>query len=193
MKKNLVFLLLVSTAILRAQVIKPNSFRLAYYGETITHPGFKGGVTYSLSSWEKSKTKKNGTTLKQKEFQLNPSVGFFYHRNYQTALFFIPELAYFRKKENGNHLAVGIGAGYMRTFLPRVYELDSNGEIQSTSAGYNYFVSNFSACFGRDLSFNSSLPMSIYIKPQFSRASPNAGGAVWYFGLEGGITFSLGK
>lgn len=184
----------VTNTILQAQSLRPNSIFASYFGETITHPGLKIGLTYQLKNWDKTKTKKNGTkTTIQRSLDLNPSIGFFYHRAYQTGIFILPELSYTTKKANGNFLVTAIGCGYMRTILPNVYDLNSNGEIKKINVGYNYFLSSYALIFGKDLSVKKNIPISIFLKPQILYALPNATKGVSYFAFELGVSYKLTK
>ena len=122
MRHILLISLLSVSAMVSAQTIKPASINLSYFGEMITHPGLKTGVTFNLKNWNKNK------------IDLTPSVGFFYHRNYQTGVFMLPELSYARMNKKGNYTAAGIGAGYMRSFIPNVYKL-VDGEVRKTGQG----------------------------------------------------------
>ena len=81
----------------------------------------------------------------------------------------------------------------MRTFIPNVYDLNANGEIESIDAGYNYFLTNYSITFGKDLSVKKMIPISIYIKPQLMYALPNATNVISYFALELGASYKLTK
>ena len=193
--RYLLFIALLTTcSSLQAQSLRPKSIYASYFGETVTHPGLKIGVTYQLKFWDKTKTRKNGDKrIIQRSIELSPGIGFFYHKDYQTGLFVLPEWSYSRKNAKGNFLTAGIGAGYMRTFIPNVYDLNANGEIESIDAGYNYFLTNYSITFGKDLSVKKMIPISIYIKPQLMYALPNATNGISYFALELGASYKLTK
>jgi hypothetical protein len=183
-----------ATSMLQAQNLRPQSIYASYFGETVTHPGLKVGVSYQFKSWDKTKVKKSGNEkVIQKSIDLCPSIGLFYHKDYQTGIFVLPELSYSRKNKNGNYRTLAIGAGYMRTFIPNVYDLNSNGEIEKIHVGYNYFVTNYSIAFGKDLSVQRQIPLSIYIKPQVMYAIPNYSKGTMYFALELGVNYSLTK
>lgn len=193
MKKYLVFLFLIHTThLLFSQNLKPDYLTVSYFGEAVTHPGMRLGATYTLTSWEKSKLKKNAKEkIIQKNISTGPGVGFFYHKDYQTALFFTGGIGYSRMNSKGNSLAFGIDVGYMRTFLPDVYSLNSTDEIQKVHTGYNYFLTSYAVTFGKDLSIKKGLPLTVFIKPQVMYAIPNAAGGVFYFALETGIAYKL--
>ena len=194
MRYLIVLLFLTSTFIAPGQNLKPQTFYASYFGATVAHPGLRLGVSYHLTGWDKTKTKKSGKEkLLQKSLALNPSIGFYYYKDYQTGLFVLPELSYSRKNAKGNHLSLAIGAGYMRTFIPNVYELSSDGDVQKIHAGYNYFITNYSISIGKDLSISKNIPINIFVKPELLNALPNYSKSVWYFALELGVCFKLTK
>lgn len=192
MKYFILVVFLVAASMLQAQNLKPHSVYVSYLGETITHPGLKVGVAYQLKDWEKSKIRRNGKEkVVFKSLELSPAVGFFYHKDYQTGLFVLPELSYTRRRARGNYVTFGIGAGYMRTFIPNVYELSSSEGIKRVHEGNNYFITNYSVAFGRALNPGKNLPISVFVKPQLLNAIPNYSGSVWYFALELGVCYKL--
>ena len=183
---------LTTTTMLYSQNIKPKYLSVSYFGETITHPGVKLGATYEIYTWQKLKMKRNETKkVTQKYIYISPSVGFFYHKDYQLGIFILPEFSYSRKNVKGNYFSFGIGTGYMETLVPNVYDLNPSGEIEKIQAGYNYLLTNCSINFGKDLNIKKDIPMHVFIKPQFMYASPNTPKGVWYFALETGIKYSL--
>lgn len=194
MRNLFILLFLAATTIAQGQNLRPQSVYVSYFGETVTHPGLRVGASYQLKAWEKTKTKKSGKEkLIHKSIDLSPSVGFYYHKDYQTGIFVLPELSYSRKNVKGNYITFGIGAGYMRTFIPSVYEQNSNGDIEKINGGYNYFVTNYSIAFGKDLSHKENLPDNIFIKPQLLNSIPNYSNSVWAFALELGVSYKLTK
>lgn len=192
MRTLILMVILTTASLLQGQHFKPQSMDVAYFGETLTHPGFKVGVQYPLKSWEKTKIKKGGIENGiQKSIVLSPSLGIFYHKNYQTGLFILPELGYTRKNKKGNFLTYALGAGYMRTFVPNVYDLNPNGEVIKKHKNYNYFIANYSIAFGKDLSVKKKIPMGIYLKPQLMYATPNYSKGIPYFAFEMGVNYWL--
>ena len=190
MRHLIVIAFLAATGVLGAQ----SAISLAYFGETITHPGLKVGLSFPLHQWEQHKMRRNGQEkLLDKKIELSPQLGFYYHQDYQTGLFVLPELSFIRQNAKGNYTALGIGAGYMHTRVPRVYDFDANGEIEQIGTGYHYFISNYFATFGKDLSVKKGIPLSIYAKPQLIHALPNAGKGIWYFALELGLSVKMSE
>jgi len=194
MKYLILFVLLISSTLLNAQIRNPNSISVSYFGESITHPGLKIGIGYQLKSWDKTKESKNASSkIINKSFDLTPSIGFFYHKDYQTGLFILPEISYARKNAKGNFIAFGLGAGYMRTSIPNVHEINSSNEIESTSGGSNYFATNYFISFGKDLSTKHNTPLDIFLKPQIMYALPNYSTGIAYFAIELGVSYKLVK
>lgn len=192
MRTILLIALMAMVSLLQAQTLKPQSIYASYFGETLTHPGIKIGASYELKGWGKIKSKRNGKEKTiQKSINFCPGIGFYSHKHYQTGLLVLPEINFSRKNEKGNYFSFAVGSGYMRTFIPNVYELDSNGEIEKLHVGYNYFVTNYSLEFGKDLSVQTHLPVNIFVKPQLLNAIPNYSKSVWYFAFELGLRFRL--
>ncbi len=192
--KYIIVTFLLIASLLQAQNLKPKSIFVSYFGETITHPGLKVGADFSCTGWSKKKIKKNGNqTVIQKNIYLCPSIGFFYHRDYQTGLFIISQLKYSRKKAKKNYLSYAIGAGYMRTFIPNVYVINSTGEIERFHTGYNYFTTNYSVTFGKIFRNKNECLKSIFFTPQLINVLPNYTKSIWYFALEIGVSFDLIK
>jgi hypothetical protein len=192
MKYLFLLTILSISGVLHSQSLNPTSVSISYFGETITHPGLKVGVDYELGSWQKSTTWKSGKSkMVRSSISVSANAGFFYHKDYQTGLFVIPEAGYTRKKANGNFVTYGLGAGYMRTIVPDVYESNPEGEFVKTSQGYNYFLANYSVAFGKDLSVSREIPMDIFVKPQLMSALPGVTGGVAYFAVELGVKYRL--
>lgn len=190
MRHLIVIAFLATTGVLGAQ----SAISLAYFGETITHPGLKVGLSFPLHQWEKHKTLRNGREkVLDKRIDLSPQLGFYYHQNYQTGLFVLPEFSYNRQNAKGNYTALGLGAGYMHTRVPRVFDFDTNGKIEQIRSGHHYFISNYFATFGKDLSVKKGIPVSIYAKPQLMHAVPNAYKGIWYFALELGFSVKMSE
>lgn len=194
MRYLILIVFLTSSSMFQAQNLRPQSIYVSYFGETVTHPGLKFGVSYQFKRWDKTKIRRSGNEkVIQKSIDFSPSIGLFYHKDYQTGLFVLPELSYSRKNIKGNFQSLAIGAGYMRTFIPNVYDLNSNGAIEKIHVGYNYFITNYSITFGKDLSIKKKIPLCIYIKPQLIYATPNYSKGIKYFAMELGVNYKLTK
>ena len=121
---------------------QPVTLTIAYFGEMITNPGLKIGLEVGWKSWESSKTKKDGTA-KSYSTNLNPGVGigFYYHKDYQTGLFLVPELGITRQSQRGGYWGGGFGLGYLFALTPNTYSVEG-GEVEKTTAGHGYFISD---------------------------------------------------
>lgn len=87
-RKYLSLLILFNLSIIvSAQDIKARTVSISYIGEMFTHPGLKPGLDYSLIKWpaviENRKGEKNSIN---KNLLIRPTLGFIYHRRYQTGL-----------------------------------------------------------------------------------------------------------
>lgn len=170
---------------------QPLTITLSYFGEMLTNPGFKLSVEVGWQSWEKVKTKNDGSE-KRTDLRLTPElgVGLFFHPDYQTALFVIPGLYISRQNERGGYWGGGFGLGYMRTFASNVYEVDDSGQVQNSSFTNNYFVTDIFLAFGKD-QYNQGKNLGYYFKPHFMIASPNYVNNVGYFITEFGVKYYL--
>lgn len=164
-----------------AQPFTPESFSLSYFGEMGTHPGLRLSATYALADWQKQRN----PSIK-KSFLLESSVGFFYHRRYQTALFFLPELELAQMRPNGRTFGFGLGLGYLRTFVPNTFEVEDDGRVNKTPAGHQYLLSSVFIAFERPLG-----SVHFFIKPELLYAVPNFPKGVGYFAFEFGVKKGL--
>ena len=186
----LVFSLIFSNCMAQLKTIESSNF--SYYGEMITHTGMKISADFNIREWDKIKSSKHDSSKTiNKSLLISPALGFFYHRRNQTGLFFIPEVKYKRQNPKGGFYEVGIGIGYLRTFIPNTYEVNRSGEVNKTVAGHNYFATNYFISFGKDLNIKKNLPIAYFLKPQFMYAVPNFPNGIGYFVLELGIKYTL--
>lgn len=175
-----------------AQLKSLESVSFSYFGEMLTHPGLKVSTDFNIKEWDKIKsTKKDSSKTINKSFLVSPALGIFHHRRYQTGLFFIPEVKFKRQNPKGNFFECGIGIGYLRSFIPNSYEVNSSGEVNKIVAGFNYLATNYFISFGKDLSIKKNLPIAYFLKPQFIYAVPNFPNGTGYFALELGIRYNL--
>ncbi|WP_339915837.1 hypothetical protein [Yeosuana marina] len=185
---TLLFVLITCNLQAQDKEKKLKSISVGYFGEMITHPGFKVSLSYHIFQWENEK--KNNKTIK-KSVSINPSIGGYYHRRYQTGIVALPEFAYNRTNSKGNSFSIGSGAGYLRTFIPNTYKVTNTGDVKKVNAGYNYFMTNVFMSFDKKLKWATKNPVHLYIKPQFMYALPNFPNGVGYFALEIGLKYSL--
>lgn len=173
-----------------SQKEKIDAISFSYFGEMIKHPGIKINADFPIKEWDKNKSaKEDYTKVFNKSIILSPALGMYYHKRYQTGLFIVPEIKYQRKNYMHSFLECGIGLGYLRTFIPNTFEVDSNGEVKNGSGGHDYLVTNYFITFGKDFIFNKPVPIAYYIKPQFMYAVPNFPTGIAYFALEIGFRY----
>ena len=189
MKQILYLLFGFTTVHIRAQDVKPDFFTASYFGETVTHPGIKLGIGFDLKSWETSRVRSKDTTILNKQITFIPTIGGFYHKRFQTAVFVVPELQYTLYKEGGNYFGARLGIGYMYGKVPDVYELTAQNEINRISVGYHYLASNFGIVVGKDFNVTNLAPVNLYAAPQLLVAIPSTAGSLSYFVLEIGVTY----
>lgn len=180
--------LLLVPLVLPAQGIKPDGVSISYFGEMITHPGVKVSLQYPLGSWSTTHQKGKGESIGiTRQLTIQPAVGFFYHKRYQTGFFLTTDISYTRQNERGGFYGVGVGVGYLRSFIPHVFEINGQGQVEKSSAGHHYFLPSLHLYFGNTL--NEKLGW--FVKPQFLYALPNFPKGTGYFSLEIGITRHL--
>jgi len=178
------------TSALGQIVFMPSNISVSYVGEMITNPGAKISLNYTLKHWRS--ISKDGRGLAKthiKNYQLNFSGGFFYHKRYQTALFFLPEFEYHSANRKGRFWGVGAGLGYMRTLIPNTFEVNENGEVNSVNAGHNYGLASIYLTFGRDFYIAKNKNWKYFIKPQYVMAIPGFPNITSYFLLELGVAY----
>ncbi|WP_421918960.1 hypothetical protein [Marinifilum sp.] len=192
MKALLLFIFWLVASNCVAQFKNLESISVSYLGEMITHPGIKVSADFNMKEWDKTKNSHRGSSKTiTKSLLFSPALGSFYHRRYQTGVFFMPEAKLKRKNPKGKFYEIGVGLGYLRTFIPNTYKVNDAGEVSKTLAGHNYFATNYSISFGKDLSVKKNLLVAYFIKPQFIYAVPNFPNGTGYFALEIGIKYSL--
>ena len=157
------------------------SYSSALFLEGISHPGIKVSAQYHLKDWEKEKKKKTFRSL-----VVSPSIGFFYHRRYQSGGFFLIELGNTSTNPKSFSFSYGLGAGFLGVLIPNSFSYTSEG-LRRKREGNTYFISSYFIQFGR--SFGSEKNKMLFVKPTFLYAVPNFVNGVGYFGLEFGLQF----
>lgn len=172
---------------LQAQLNRPNSIQISYFGETVTHPGLKVNLIYNIKEWEKIKSEKK---TKVKYISMQPGLGIYTHKNYQTGLLLLNDICYSRITNKRKWFSSGIGLGFLRTFLPDVYELNSKGEIVKKYVGYNHAVFSYHMEFGKQVKFMEK-EIGLRIRPTVIYAFPNYKNGVFYPFVEFGVNLKL--
>lgn len=172
--------------------IVPHNIGVSYIGETVTHPGAKLSLMYNLAQWNKVNKSKHGLAkTRRRNTTLNVNFGGFYHKRYQTAIFFLPEIEFSQSNKKGWYWATGVGAGYMRTIIPNTYEVQEDGSVSEVNAGHNYGMASIYFAYGKDLYIQNQKRWRFFLKPQFALVLPSFPAVTGYFLLEAGVAYKL--
>lgn len=190
MKKTCIFLFIIWSFKVTGQAWIPNSIVVSYLGETITHPGISVAANYPLTTWDKSQPTKDGHAKdKSSVIGLSPTLGLYYHRNYQTGIAIIPEVYYLRTKNERSQWGMHLGAGSLTAIAPAVYELGDNDQITKVNAVHQQWVLVLGMTFGRRLDKYGH--KFLQLRPQWWSARPNFAGSINYAMLEIGVQIKL--
>jgi hypothetical protein len=187
-KVTVVCIFLLSFCAGRAQGLKPNEFRMSYFGETITHPGVRVKLDYHLKEWDK--VNRRDKTI-HKKISVGPGLAFFYHKRYQTGVLTNFEIKLSRSKSKSFFFSYGLGVGYLATFATNTYEVDETGEVKKTIGDNHYFAPNLFCEFGGTILSRDTHDIGYLISPNISIAMPNFPSAVGYAFLELGLTYRI--
>ena len=100
----------------------------------------------------------------EREIYIKPTFGYFYRKRYNTALFFIPELAYRHTLYKGFFVEVNLDAGYMYTKLNTpVYEQKPNGTFKKVNFGYHNLILGGKIVGGYDFSKKLKIPLAVNV------------------------------
>ncbi len=98
----------------------------------------------------------------EREIFIKPTLGYIYRKRYNTALFFIPELAYRHTFYKGIFLEVNLDAGYMYTKMNApTYERQDDGTFKKVSFGYHNVMLGGKLVAGYDFSKVLKTPLAL--------------------------------
>lgn len=98
----------------------------------------------------------------EREIFIKPTVGYIYRKRYNTALFFIPELAYRHTFYKGVFLELNLDVGYMYTKMNApTYERQPDGTFKKIFFGYHNIMVGGKIVAGYDFSKNKKTPLAI--------------------------------
>ncbi len=98
----------------------------------------------------------------EREIFIKPTLGYIYRKRYNTALFFIPELAYRHTFYKGIFLEVNLDAGYMYTKMNApTYERQDDGTFKKISFGYHNVMLGGKLVAGYDFSKVLKTPLAL--------------------------------
>lgn len=181
---------------LMAQVLLPQKVNISYFGQTITHPGLKAGLEYTLKSKNFIRNKRNGTQVPKKyELILTSNLGFFYQKRFNTSFLLNAEIGYRRVRNKGFKIELLLGAGTLRTFVNGdTYKVYNDGSVERIRyAGQWGFAPSLSLGVGKDFGFVGNSSMGFHIKPVMYVQMPYNLTVLPHFILEAGIIVRLPK
>lgn len=183
MKFKVVAILCIVSSSVFGQTDLKNSISVSYFGEMITHPGFRIGIETPVGKW--GKEKKNLVMV-------TPSAGFFHHKRYQTSYFILPDIALQLKGKKSLSFSAGLGVGTQVSSVPDTYFVTKDSSVVKISASRWYFLGNFFV--EAEKSFASSeRDLRIFLKPQILMAYPGFPKRTSYFILEFGLKYKIPK
>jgi hypothetical protein len=98
----------------------------------------------------------------EREIFIKPTLGYIYRKRYNTALFFIPELAYRHTFYKGIFLEVNLDAGYMYTKMNApTYERQDDGSFKKIFFGYHNVMLGGKLVAGYDFSKVLKTPLAL--------------------------------
>lgn len=162
----------------------------SYFGELVTHPGLKIDFVRNFGFRAQNAERKSGSDYRvNKFFQVRPGIGFYVHPDYQTGVIAIGEFNRIRQTSKSlkrRFIGIGLGAGMMRTFIPKTFEVTADGSVEPTVAGHTYALASVQAVWGRRVHLFAE-QFNLFLKPRFMLAMPNFPNSVGYFTFEIGL------
>jgi hypothetical protein len=156
-----------------------------YSGATIFHPG--ANVTYGKVLGTKTNERRNT----RQEWIGGLGAGFYYHKNRHTGVYVNPLIEWIKTNRKGFQYGLELPVGYLRTFIPNVYQIQENSQIDRLPfAGTSHLVISPALRLGHRFSENSFIN-GWYIKNRVMLITPYAGGLTPQYFLEAGLVKSL--
>ena len=131
MKRIIALIITFYTLSVVAQENKRLDLSVSYFGYNVVHQGVKVGGQLGLKSWEKTKQKRRGEVVKQKQFFFSPQIGFYRHKMNHDGILFNTEYGIETSKTGRFYSAHAIGVGYINNLLSgSTYSLNDDGLLQ---------------------------------------------------------------
>lgn len=181
--------LLFSIILLSNTALMAQSMRVGYYGETVTHYGFKVAAEWTIRSFVKERNQA------RKQFLAGPALAVYRHPQNHIGLVFFPELTYRRTGRRGGIFEVGVAPASAYYFLEgTTYTPDESGGLRRVRwAGQNAFLPTVFVGIGQDLSVRRQVPLSWFTRLNLMKQFPYNTSSLTRFSLEAGVTFPLKK
>jgi hypothetical protein len=170
-KTALFLLCLIGTKSLFAQdySIPKLQTSFGYFGEFITHPGVKLGMSYTIK--QKSKIKKSGKQI-NKGWLTGANATFYRHKFNHKALMLTGFIGRQRTGNNGFLMQLNFETGYMASSLDgETYEWDGS-DFQTAKKGSSHLVFGFNGGIGWDFGKRTSLPATFTLVPHLYIQAP---------------------
>lgn len=162
-----------------------HQWRVAYFGETVTHYGLKIAYDTPFKTWGKAKV--SGANIK-KEFLYGGSFAVFRHPHQLVGLIASPEITWRRTGKRGGLIDVALAPAYFRYFYEgKTYEYTGTDFHKIPLAGRSAFLPTLSIGGGRDLSVKREIPFMWYYRVNVMRQYPHNASALMRFALEAGV------
>ena len=130
----------------------------------------------------------------EREIYIKPTFGYIYRKRYNTAIFFIPELAYRHTLEKGVFIELNLDMGYMYTKMNApTYERQTDGSFKKVFFGYHNIIVGGKIMAGYDFSKKHKTPIAINFGPNIFYRFPNNNKWVRHIALEMGISYVFRK
>lgn len=162
-------------------------YKLAYFGETISHYGIRAGWEQSLLPDTGLKT--TPTAKHKLLFSLNLSV--FRHPDNHIGIALSPEIGWRYTGKRGGILQAGLSGGLLRTiYEAKTYRSDTAGNLKKVLlAGQWGFLPGVYVGLGKDFSVAGKTPLAIYTNFHYLRQYPYNHHFLLRPALEAGIIF----
>lgn len=130
----------------------------------------------------------------EREIFLKPTVGYIYRKRYNTAFFFIPELAYRHTLAKGVFIELNFDAGYMYTKLNApTYERQADGTFKKVTFGFHNAILGGKIISGYDFSKKHKAPIALNFGLNVFYRYPNNKKWVRHIALEMGLSYVFRK
>jgi len=179
----LVLLFSVTTQVIGQKELQQYfNIKLAYYGETLTHPGLLLGIEYIPHS--------SGNY----QMILGLDLGGYVHRRNNKSLFTRGKWGQRITAKNGLFVDHFLGLGYLHQFVHggELFEVLPNGAIvEIPDKGQSRFMPSISLGAGYDFSKKTTKNFSLYLSPELFWKAPFNGYYLTHFALNTGIIIKL--
>jgi hypothetical protein len=109
---------------------------IGYSGAYMTHPGLETSLIRSLKSKDTQKSDNNT------DLRVGGSMGFYFQKNRHTALYLGTTIEWLHTSSTGFQWGLNLPLGFMKTFLPNVYEVNGSSieSVKGVGPSNFYFM-----------------------------------------------------